>query len=114
MLSLYWNQQRTAPTICKGVMTQFTVRVELHDAQRSDYDNLHAAMTRHGFSRLITADDGSVYRLPWAEYDGSANLTSTEILGVAQTAANSTGKRNSVLVTEARSRTQSGLSLVRS
>jgi hypothetical protein len=90
-------------------MARFTVRIELHDAQWADYDTLHAAMERQGFSRLITADDGQRYQLPWAEYDGTANITSMDILGIAQSAANSTGKRNSILVTEAKSRAWSGL-----
>jgi len=94
-------------------MAQFTVRVELHDAQWTDYDTLHAAMERQGFSRLIRGDDGRTYQLPWAEYDREANLTRMQILANAQSAANATGKKNSVLVTEAVNRAWSGLSLSR-
>jgi hypothetical protein len=90
-------------------MAQFTVRVELHQAEWSDYEGLHAAMEQKGFSRLITADSGSTYRLPWAEYDGTANLTSMQVLEIARAAAGSTGKRNAVLVTEASSRAWAGL-----
>ena len=74
-------------------MAQFTVRVELHDAQWADYDVLHAAMAQQGFSRLIMADDGRTYQLPWAEYDGAGNLNSMQVLGIAQNAAASTGKK---------------------
>jgi len=95
-------------------MAQFTVRVELHDAQWTDYDTLHAAMERHGFSRLITADDGRTYQLPWAEYNASGNLTSMQVLGIAQNAANTTGRKNSVLVTEAKTRAWSSLPAARS
>ena len=94
-------------------MAQFTVRVELHEAQWADYDTLHAAMAQQGFSRQITSDEGRTYQLPWAEYDGSGNLTSTQVLSIAQTAAATTGKKNSVLVTEAKSRAWSGLSITR-
>jgi hypothetical protein len=94
-------------------MAQFTIRIELHDAQWPDYDTLHSAMERQGFSRLIAGDDGRTYQLPWAEYDGTANLTSVQVLGAAQTAANSTGKKNSVLVTEAKNRAWSGLPVAR-
>ena len=94
-------------------MAQFTVRVELHEAQWTDYNTLHAAMERQGFSRLIKGDDGHIYQLPWAEYDGAANLSSMQVLALAQTAANTTGKKNSVLVTEAKYRAWSGLSLAR-
>ena len=44
-------------------MAQFTVRIELHEAQRADYETLHAAMERRGFSRLITGDNGINSRL---------------------------------------------------
>lgn len=94
-------------------MAQFTVRVELQDAQWTDYDTLHAAMERQGFSRQIKGDDGRTYQLPWAEYDGAVNLSSMQVLTLAQSAANTTGKKNSVLVTEARNRAWSGLSVAR-
>jgi hypothetical protein len=94
-------------------MAQFTVRIELHEAQWADYETLHAAMQRQGFSRLITGDDGRTYDMPWAEYDGTANLSSMQVLGVARQAANSTGKNNSVFVTEAKSRAWSGLPVAR-
>jgi len=92
-------------------MAQFTVRIELHDAQWTDYNTLHAAMERQGFSRLIKGDDGHTYQLPCAEYDAAANLTSMQVLALAQSAANTTGKKKSVLVTEAKYRAWSGLSL---
>jgi hypothetical protein len=94
-------------------MSQFTVRIELHEAQWADYETLHAAMAHQGFSRLITGDDGRTYQLPWAEYDGTGNLTSVQILGIAQNAAATTGKKNSVLVTEAKNRAWSGLQIAR-
>lgn len=94
-------------------MAQFTVRIELHEAQWADYDTLHAAMAQQGFSRLITGDDGRTYQLPWAEYDRAGNLTSMQVLGIAQNAAAATGKKNSVLVTEANNRTWSGLPVAR-
>ncbi len=90
-------------------MANFTVRVELHQALWSDYETLHAAMEQKGFSRIITADDGRRYRLPLAEYDAKGNLTSQQVLGIAQTAANTTGKANSILVTEANARIWVGL-----
>ncbi len=90
-------------------MAQFTVRVELHDAAWADYDRLHIAMERKGFSRLITAYDGRKYHLPLAEYDASGNVTSTRVLEIAREAADSTGKQNAVLVTEASNRVWSGL-----
>jgi hypothetical protein len=90
-------------------MSLFTVRIELHDAQWSDYEGLHSAMQRQGFSRQIAADNGQQYHMPWAEYNGAAALSSMQVLNIAQVAANSTGKKHAVLVTEAKSRAWSGL-----
>jgi hypothetical protein len=90
-------------------MANFTVRVELHQAIGADYDALHAAMEQKGFSRLITADNGQTYHLPWAEYNGSGNLTSAQVRDIARDAANTTKKSNAVFVTEAATRAWIGL-----
>lgn len=92
-------------------MANFTVRVELHQATYADYEALHGAMEKQGFSRLITADNGQTYHMPWAEYNGSGNLTSVQVRDIARSAANTTGKTNAVLVTEAQSRAWIGLPL---
>lgn len=94
-------------------MAQFTVRVELHQAEWADYEKLHAAMEQRGFSRLVTSSDGRTYHLPWAEYNGAGDLSSTQVRDTAQAAANSTGKKNAVLVTESKSRAWVGLEEVR-
>jgi hypothetical protein len=49
-------------------MANFTTRVELHDANWSDYVALHAEMAKQGFSQKITSDAGQTYKLPPAEY----------------------------------------------
>ena len=85
-------------------MANFTVRVELHQANYTDYDALHTAMEAQGFSRSITADNGQTYRLPWAEYNGSGALSSAQVREIARTAAKTTGKANAVFVTEAQTR----------
>ena len=90
-------------------LPNFTVRIELHDANWDDYNALHIAMEQRGFSRLIRGDNGVTYRMPWAEYNGSGQLSCAQIRDAAQQAANGTGKNNSVLVTEAVSRAWSGL-----
>lgn len=81
-------------------MASFTTRVELHQASSQDYDNLHAAMAREGFSREIVAADGNWYQLPTAEYDRSAEMTIEQISSSAQTAANSIGKTYGLFITE--------------
>ena len=91
-------------------MANFTVRIELHSAQWNDYELLHAAMEQKGFSRQITSDDGRTYSMPWAEYNGSGNLTSAQVRDIAKAAADTTRKQNSVFVTEALTRAWVGLS----
>jgi hypothetical protein len=91
-------------------VANFTVRVELHQANYADYDALHAAMEAQGFSRSITADNGQTYRMPWAEYNGSGALSSAQVRDIA-TAANTTGKAKAVFVTEAQARAWIGLQL---
>ena len=92
-------------------MANFTVRVELHQGSYEDYENLHTAMERLGFSRFITSDDGKVYHLPTAEYDRQASLTIAQVLNQAKAAANSTGKNSAVLVSEALGRMWNGLAV---
>ena len=82
-------------------MAKFTTRILLENGTESDYEQLHTAMERAGFSRFIKSDDGRKFRMPWAEYnfDGSASLD--QVLETANLAATSTGNQFSVLVTEA-------------
>lgn len=60
-------------------MASFTVRIALYQATWDDYNVLHAAMEQRGFSRQIKADDGRTYCLPWAEYNGTGNLTCSQV-----------------------------------
>jgi hypothetical protein len=87
----------------------FTTRVELHHADNDDYETLHAAMEERGFSRFITSEDGITYHLPTAEYDYNGNETRAHVLGLAKAAANETGKKYAVLVTQSNGRSWHGL-----
>src|SRR5438128_1328616 len=101
-----WRQQEETQ------MPTFTVRVELHDAADDDYETLHSAMERSGFSRQITGSDGDVYHLPTAEYERKGSLTRQEVLDSANGAASTTGKKHGILVTESAGRKWSGLEQV--
>lgn len=90
-------------------MAKFTTRVELHRAYEDDYEVLHAAMERRGFSRQIRSGDGVTYHLPTAEYDYSGNKTRNQVLDLAKAAASETNKKYAVLVTQSNGRTWSGL-----
>lgn len=90
-------------------MAGFTIRVELHGADWSDYENLHQKMAAQGFSRTITADDGKRYWLPPAEYNYEAAATRAEVLAKAKAAASQVKTSFAVIVTEASARTWYGL-----
>ena len=68
-------------------MTNYTVRVELHDADDGDYEDLHKAMSAKGFSRSLSID-GVRWKLPSAEYSMVADITPQQVLSKAQAAAN--------------------------
>jgi hypothetical protein len=94
-------------------MPKFTVRVELHGADESDYETLYEHMKAKGFKKTITAGDGKVYELPPAEYNLVKELTRDQVRDLAVIAAKSTGRRAGILVTEG-PRSWSGLDEVRS
>jgi hypothetical protein len=90
-------------------MAKFTVRVELHSADEDDYETLHSAMEDQGFSRFIESNDGTTYHLPTAEYSADRNWTLDQALNAAKVAADTTGKRYAILVTESNGRKWHGL-----
>jgi hypothetical protein len=81
-------------------MAKFTTRVELHGAGDDDYETLHTAMESRGFSRTIASADGTVYKLPTAEYSYNGESTVAEVREMAKAAAQTTGKRFAILVSE--------------
>lgn len=82
-------------------MALFITRVELHDATWQDYDSLHQAMKARNFNRAVQATDGTWYALPTAEYYATGDVTAEYVRDAAQAAAVSTGKRHSIVVSEA-------------
>jgi len=92
-------------------MSMYTVRVELHSSQYiPDFEVLHNAMRKEGFSRLITLDSRTIWHLPRGEYNISSTKNSSQILDLAERAVRTTGKSAEILVTESSGRRQwSGL-----
>jgi hypothetical protein len=84
-------------------MASFTVRVELHDADESDYETLHEAMEDQGFSRTIVVN-GVRRHLPTAEYVIDGSHTRVAVMEKAMKAAKKTLEEYSVLVTESKGR----------
>ena len=91
-------------------MTKFTTRVELHDADWSEYSSLHAQMHRQGFTNTVTSGDGKLYELPPAEYNYEGTDTRSQVLDKAKAAATAVKKSFAIIVTESAGRTWEGLS----
>lgn len=94
-------------------MSRFMTRVELHGANSKDYETLHTAMAGEGFSPFIQAGDGTVYRLPTAEYYCEGNFTAAQVLQAAQRSANKTGRNAGIIVSETTMSTWNGLDPVK-
>jgi hypothetical protein len=90
-------------------MSRFTTRVELHQAIRDDYMQLHAEMQQRGFTTIIVADDGRRFHLPPAEYNLEGNITLADVLARAKAAARTVKPNAAVVVTEASARSWDGL-----
>lgn len=80
-------------------MAKFTVRVELHDANSEDYDNLHKKMEAKGYSREISSN-GKTYQLPSAEYICEKNLEVTAVRDEVKEIAKSVKPAPNILVTK--------------
>lgn len=90
-------------------MAKFTVRVELHDAASEDYEKLHEEMSKQGFADTITDANGSMKKMPPAEYNYDGEVTREQVLKKAQSGASQVLKSYAVLVTESKGRAWSGL-----
>ncbi|MDW7782281.1 hypothetical protein [Morganella morganii] len=81
-------------------MADYTVRVELRNADWDTYNKLHESMAASGYIRTVVGDDGRRFKLPDAEYvaskGGGLNQVRDEVVRIAK-AHNSDP---SVLVTE--------------
>lgn len=74
-------------------MTNYVTRVELRgNPTADDYQALHDAMEAKGFTRTITSDEGTAYKMPHAMYYAVSNLTTSQICDHAHEAATSVWK----------------------
>jgi hypothetical protein len=93
-------------------MSKFITRVELHHGTGDDYEELHTAMARAGFSRTIQGRDGITYHLPWAEYHVDTTSTIEQVRSAVLAASKMTGRTAAVLVSQASQIAWQGLSRV--
>ena len=93
-------------------MSSFTIRVELHDATWQNYVNLAADLAKQGVTDVITADNGTAYKMSPAEYNYDGAVSIDDVLNAVDAAAARTGKQHAVFVTEATQRKWRGLQTV--
>lgn len=79
-------------------MAIFYARIELHDAEWSDYEVLHEQMRKQGFTQTVTSTDGTVYQLPPATYRIEVGLNKEDVLARAKVAASALNKNRGILV----------------
>jgi hypothetical protein len=81
-------------------MPIFIVRVQLTNGTLRNYTVLKTALLKVGFSKNITAKNGTSYILPNGNYLGESNKTLMEILEIVKTVLSKIGdKKAMVLVT---------------
>lgn len=90
-------------------MTRLTIRIELHDATRSEYADLAKRLARHEITDEIVADNGKRYKLPPAEYNYVGDATFDEVYSTAKSVAGSLGKKFAVLASKSTRRSWDGL-----
>lgn len=81
-------------------MARYIVRVELRGADSEDYESLHEKMEAKGYSREIQDYDGTVFRLPNAEYTTQKNSTVDNIREDVKSIAGSVRQNFYLLITE--------------
>lgn len=87
------------------IMAKFTVRIELHNAEKDTgvYSLLHQEMEKFGFHKTIVSK-GKTYKLPDGEYNYSSDEKIKGILEKVKNITNKTKYKASILVTESKSR----------
>jgi hypothetical protein len=91
-------------------MANYIARVELNLAVPEDYERLNLSMQKRGYARKITGEDGVIYQLPIGTYFVTETTAVLEIaLRAAVEAADETGKKSAVIVTDWNSARWSGL-----
>lgn len=94
-------------------MSDFIIRVVLHNADAADYMKLQQALAAFGVVDVIKAADGNLYKLPPAEYCYTGNETPEIVRQGCVNIANSIGRQCAVLVTQASHVVWQGLTVVR-
>lgn len=95
-------------------MAKYTVRVELHNATWQEYVDLAKSLAARGIVDVIRADNGTLYKMPPAEYNYEGPMTREQVLQTTKACAAGVVASYAVLVTESNGRVWHGLSVVSS
>lgn len=90
-------------------MARFTVRIELHSATWEEYEAMYTHLESAGFSDIVKNSKGVEYKMPPAEYNFDGDLTTDEVLALANACAAKVVASYAVLVTKTLQRRWSGL-----
>jgi uncharacterized membrane protein len=95
-------------------MARFGVRVELHEVKKveptwDDYEELHLAMQRKSYFRVIQSDKSVWYHLPHAEYTVSWDVEIATVLKEVKEIVSSVWENYGALVTKSAGQTWTGL-----
>lgn len=93
-------------------MTTHTIRVELHGAQAHHYKSLVEKLARSGVTDVIKADDGTLWKLPPAEYVYTGDETAAQVRDAVKAIANTVITGNAVFVTKGSATAWTGLQQV--
>ena len=93
-------------------MTDYTIRIELHDASWDEYEEMYGYLAAVGITDVITSDKGISYKMPPAEYNYQGSENRSQVLEMAKAAATRVVSSFAVLVTQANGRTWHGLEKV--
>ena len=81
------------------MIAEFMTRVELLNGDDHEYLKLDEYMDANGFKKTILGKVEEYY-LPQGEYHMVKNLTDDDVMSLAKSAANKTGKQFSIIVSE--------------
>lgn len=92
------------------MMARYTVRIELREADTTDYEKLSKKLKLRGFTRHIAAKNGDKHVLPSAEYSFSSKYKSTrDVRDLAYQIAKTVNPDPAVLATKTSARAWRGL-----
>lgn len=91
-------------------MSNFTIRVLVHDETDDSIKELNEVMRTYGFKPTIASDSGKVFLLPSGEFSYSGDIDRKDLMERVKASAGQIGKKYSVLITESRGRAWYNLS----